>query len=207
MKKVFLIPLMIALVSALIFGSRPAPAPAQVKPIKLKFAHHIPPKGVAPTVLREWGKKIEKDTNGRVKITFYPAESLVKMADFYEACVGGVCDMTYGAHPQDPSRFRLGTVTDLPALNFPSDEVRIRIMNELVEKFPEMRAERKEVKTLFLNNLPAEILHFTKKVVRTPADMKGTKMRAMGPAVLVMESLGAVSVSIHISDTYMGLDR
>jgi len=217
MEKFFGCTLGVSLVVLLVFGGFTqwspvlTPAAAQAssskqapdKPIELKFAHHIPPKAGVPTMLVAWGKRIEEGTNGRVKITFYPAQSLVKARDFYDACSSGICDFTFAGFALDTSRFRLSSVHDLPGLGWPNDKVYNRVAREVYEKFPEIQQETKEVKPIFISHNTPAYLHFTKKTVRTPAQLKGMKMIAGGSQVVVVKTLGAVPVSMATADKYL----
>jgi TRAP-type C4-dicarboxylate transport system substrate-binding protein len=50
-------------------------------------------------------------------------------------------------------------------------------------------------------------LHFTKKTVRVPADMKGLKIEAAGPLAPAMKFFGATPMVTSPSEWYMALDR
>jgi len=73
----------------------PAPTPApEPEVIELRFAHHNPPQG-STTVkfIDPWAKQVEEATNGRVKMTMYPAQTLAKSMEMIEALQGGVADV------------------------------------------------------------------------------------------------------------------
>ena len=91
-EKIFFVLLVIAAVGVLLFtGSVPA---TQAKVIELKFATFIPPAGSTVRVYKEWGKQVEKLTNGRVKVTMYAGGSLVKYPDMFPAVLSGIADIT-----------------------------------------------------------------------------------------------------------------
>ena len=234
MKKLFLIPLMIVLVSGLVLSGCAAPAPAPtpapapaptpppapaVKPVELSFAYHVPPvSGASRHVLIPWAEKVEKATNGRVKIVHYPAQSLCKIRETLEATKAGRADITwvvFGA--VYPGRFPVTSVTSLPLLNVRSGTVDGRtltlgginsyILQRLYETVPEIQAEWKDWKVLFLFGSPVSI--FTApKPVRTLEDFKGLKLKAFaGPTTEMCENLGAAPVRIGTPEMYGALQK
>lgn len=185
----------------------PAPTPAPTKVIELKMAWHTPPIGSLGTSCESWAKKVEEATNGRVKITTYPSQTLVKGADFYTSTVDGISDITFGVNVMDASRFPLNSVMDLPVMGWPNPTVASSIWKEVFSKYPEMSAEFKEVKVLFQCADIARQLHLTKKEARVPEDIRGMKIIATGPSGELLEALGASPVTILPPDYYMSLER
>ena len=63
----------------------------------LKFSYHTPPQAsLVSTYLKPWTAAIEQATNGRVKITHYAGETLVKAKDQYDGLVSGLSDIAAG---------------------------------------------------------------------------------------------------------------
>jgi TRAP-type C4-dicarboxylate transport system substrate-binding protein len=61
--------------------------------IKLNLADQNPATGWGPVhALQPWAKKVEEVTKGRVKIDIYPAQTLVKGPDIWNAVKTGVVD-------------------------------------------------------------------------------------------------------------------
>jgi len=88
MKRVFLIPLMIALMTALIFGG-PALAQAQGKKMwTIKFHYEQPTTAPLPVYgFEPWAKDVERVTNSRVKMEIYPGDTLHCRRSIY-VCMG-----------------------------------------------------------------------------------------------------------------------
>jgi len=85
------------------------------KPIELKFAHYSPPgHPMLEGIAKPWSKMVEEKTKGKLKITLYPAETLCKMADTYDAVVSGIADIGYGLTQMTPGRFPLSMVVTIP---------------------------------------------------------------------------------------------
>jgi TRAP-type C4-dicarboxylate transport system substrate-binding protein len=192
----------------------PTPSPAPQKVIELRFSHHNPPTGRTTLVfLNPWAKQVEDATKGAVKITMYPAESLAKSMDNIEAIVGGIADMGWLNLGNWTGRFPLTEVKTLPFLCLNSGKldgktvsggsINSRILQELYEKFPEIQAEYKEMKILFLHTSDPFTLFTTKKPVRNMADLSGMKVRAFGKSPTEMwKLLGASPVNMPMPDVY-----
>lgn len=190
-----------------------APAPV-VKPIELRFAHQNPPTGrTTLKYLNPWAKKIEEATNGRVKITMYPAESLAKANESIEATKSGLTDITWTVLGYFPGRYQLAVAMTLPFLSLTSGKVEgkpystgainSRIVQEIYEKLLEVQAEFKDVKVLFLHTSDPYFLVTTKKPVRNMNDLKGMKIRELGGYPSEMwRLLGASALLMPMPDVY-----
>ena len=181
--------------------------PAEAKVVNLKYATWLPPVGATAKSRKEFIKRVEKMSNGEIKITEYTGGSLIKPREFVDATMGGVADITYGAHAED-RRFQLSTVVYLPLLGFPNTKVTHQVINDLWKKLPEVKAEYKGVHLLGTSHIPPNILHFRNKPFRLPGDIKGVKIGvAPGPEILIMKALGVVPVGTLPPDWYMAAER
>jgi TRAP-type C4-dicarboxylate transport system substrate-binding protein len=183
-------------------------APTKDKPIELKFAHFLPPNhflvvdGFAP-----WAKAVEERSGGRVKVTFYPAQSLCKAKDDYDAAVTGIADIAWHSIAYTPGRFPLTEVFFLPFLGSVSAETANNVYQELYKKFPEFRKEYSEVKVLWLHIGSSAGLLSAKKPIRKLEDLQKVLIRAVGPNAAVAEALGATPVSMSAPDTYLAMEK
>ena len=185
---------------------------ARAQPIKLKFAHNYPPPTALGKAHTDWAQKIMKDTNGRVEITVFGAGSLVnKPEEFYDATVGGVTDMAYGMLNQAMEYFALDTALTLSTLDWPQPwpnlNTRMRIYNELRQKFPIMQEKQKDVVVLYDVVMAPFVFHSPRKVVRTPSDIKGMRVAATGWYVTLADVLGAKPAGIPGPERYLALQR
>lgn len=192
----------------------PTPSPAPQKVIELRFSHHNPPTGrTTVKFLDPWAKQVENATKGAVKITMYPSESLAKSKDNIEAVMGGMADIAWLQLGNWPMRFPLTEVKSLPFICLSSGKldgktvsgglINGRIMQELYEKFPEIQAEFKDMKILFLHTPDPFTLYMGKKPIRNTADLNGMKIRAIGNRPLEMwKLLGASPVNLPEPDVY-----
>ena len=186
----------------------PAPAPpAPEKPIELNIASiSVPTHPLMKGVILPWPKELEKATNGRLKVTVYPAEGLCKGAESYDAAVSGRAHIAYALQQFTRGRFPLSEVMELPFV-VPNATTGSKIFWGLYEKFPEIRAEYRDVHMLWLNTTAST--HFwSKKPVHNVADVKGMKIGCGGGVgLVVVKALGAVPVTLSAQDAYLSLER
>ena len=201
------IPMVFCLFAALSLTSFNWAAAAEKGAVELKFASHIPPQSSTHKVFALWAKELEERSKGRVKVTFYPAASLVKPQDTYPATVKGICDIAFQVLVNDASRFPLNSVVDIPLMGWSDDESATRIRRELFMKFPELQAEFRDVKVLWQIATNPRSMHFVDKQVRVPEDMKGMKIIASGVSAKAMRDMGASPVVLLPPDWYTSLER
>lgn len=190
----------------------PTPAPKVVEPIKLKWAHGVPPKVPQHAeAFVPWAEMIKERTTAigkPVEITIYPAETLVKNLDTYDSLIKGVCDLASNWGPQHfPGRMPVNEVLNLPLL-FPSATAASFVSQELFETRPEIQNELRESKTLgFHPPVPFQIVSRTRPI-KTLEDLKGIKAGAKGATESdIMKALGAVPVPMPMPEIYLGLER
>lgn len=204
MKHYGLIVLIVVLAGSLIFGDAEG-SPTQTV-IKLSLASISAPAHATTPVFQSWAKELEEATQGKISVTFYLGQSLLKGPDMYKGVVAGTAEIGYALPAFTPGRFPLISVMDLPFL-FPDAKTGTRTVWHLYEKFPEVQAEWRETKVLALWTLPtAKIL--TKKKIRTIDDLKGLKIAATGTvSVKTMELLGPVPINMPAQDQYLALTQ
>jgi len=215
MKRVFLIPLMLVLAGALIFPgcARPAPTPspgkAPLEVIELKLAHHNSPTApIAVNGLNIYARMIEEATNHRVTVTLYPAQTLCKGADTYEAVTRGIAEIGWAYEGFFAGRFPLSSVMWLPCMGVPSSVIGGRILMDLYYKFPQLQAEYPGVKVLFLDSQTPAFVATSKKPVRTLEDLRGLKLRITGAGPTeFMVAQGVSPVSVGPGDMYTNMQK
>lgn len=181
---------------------------AKEKVIQLKMAHQWPqdPKDYVVATGIKFVKEVEKRTKGKVKITMYPAESLVKAADTYTALRTGTVDMSIY-----PYIYAAGAIPELNILMLPGlwknqDEV-YAFQKCKVWKYIENKIEKHGFRTLCWIQIAGGVAS-TKKAVHVPADIKGMRVRAAGKFnELGMRNMGAIPVSMTSSEIYMAMQR
>lgn len=192
--------------AALLLVAMPARAPA--KPLELKFSVQHGPKGGKYVRGHEpWAKSIEKATKGRVKVIIYPSNSLAKAKENYDATIDGIVDIGWIAIPHYKGRFPLTEAFSIiPGTGIKDPVIASRIAWSLYKKFPEMQAEFKDVKVLFLHAFAPRSIG-AKVPIRTIEDLKGMKIRAAGGEAKMLEAAGASPIFTVPGDIYLNFQK
>jgi TRAP-type C4-dicarboxylate transport system substrate-binding protein len=181
---------------------------AAPKTIELSLTHTIPPHIPFAKLTQQWADMVAEKTGNRVKINIYWGESLLKASEFYRGVQTGQTDITYYVIGNDWGLMPLNMFTKLGFMGYPSMEVGTEIYHKIWDKFPEIRNEFKKVRVYGAEMSPPNHLHFTKKAVRVPGDLKGMKIIAMGGSMAEeMAAMGTASMDIKPTDLYMSLER
>lgn len=176
---------------------------------QLKILHFAPPvQLIHKDVLVPWTKMLEEHTGGKVAGVIFPGEVLGKAKDFYDMVTAGTVDACFVYLGASPGRFPLHNVYELPLL-LSSPRIGSIVAWENFEKEGAMNKEFSDVKVLCLNAIPTVQIHTSSKPIRKLEDMKGMKLRTIpGPvAVNTMKALGAIPVTMAVTDIYVALEK
>lgn len=186
-----------------------APAPTNTSKIwNLKLSHEQ-----APTAMfsvngwEPWAKDVEKATNGRVKITIYPSQTLMKTADAWEGVKSGIGDISWTGTGMYPGKFTFLDSVTLPFI-VPTGEVASKVAWALYQKFPELQSRLDEVKMLSVWSTDPYMFVSSKKNYKTMDDFKGQTIRmAAGQPTEMMKLLGGTTTFFAFADLYMNLEK
>ncbi len=179
----------------------PGNSSAQAKAITLNFSNFFPAVHKNSIIADQWCKEVERRTNGRVKITYYPGAMLTPAAQTYDSVVKGIADIGESVLGYTRGKFPLMQVIDMP-LGYKNAYVVTKMINELYKKFKPKEFD--EVKVLYLHAHGPGIL-FTKKPVNKLEDLKGMKIRSTGFSAKIAQHLGATPVAMPQTETYDAL--
>lgn len=177
--------------------------PTSEKTTKLNYSWFAPTTEPHTEVAYYFISEIDKRTEGRVKITYYPGGSLVKGPQAYDSVMKGITDMDFVVLAYTPSRFPLTFAWNMP-LGIQSSANATRIMNETYQKFKPK--ELAGVKVLYVYGTPSCHLQ-TIKPVQNMTDFKGMKIRCTGIGAEYVKLLGGVPVAMPMSQTYEALQK
>jgi len=172
-------------------------------PIEVSFSNFFPPSHIHGQLGQEYCDAIEKRTNGRVKMTYYPGGALVAGAKTYGAIVDGITDMGFSVLGYSRGVFPAMEAIDLP-LGYKSGIQATKIINAFYEKFKPKELDK--VKVMLFNAHGPGLIH-SKDPVRKLEDIKGMKVRCYGFSVKVVEALGGVPVAMGQSQAYEALQK
>ncbi len=177
---------------------------AQEEVIKLKFTNFWPAPHNVSVTAEQWAREVEKRSNGRVKISYFPGATLTPPAQTYDSIVKGIADMGMSLFGYTRGKFPLTEVIDLP-LGYKSGSQATKLINAYYKKFKPK--EMDDVKILFLHAHGPGLLHTGKKPVRTMEDLRGLKIRSHGLSAKVVQALGGAPVGMPMTETYDALSK
>ena len=204
MKKIFILCVMCFV---LIFGVSFVSA-ADQKPITLIFSHHDPDTNdMVVGIFKPWFRMIEERTGGKIRFEEHYNGELVGLMDAYNAVVQDVVDVSAIRPATMPTQFVLDGIIEAPLYNIASHRPS-QTYNDLYQKYPELQAEFKQVKTLLLYCMSPSSLGTAKKPVRTFEDNKGLKMITAGPFPSDRaKALGQIPVGCPPPEFYSMLEK
>lgn len=173
----------------------------------LRFSHFWPAtSSINKEVFEPWAKKIEDESEGQLKVELYPSATLSKPGVTYESAVKGTVDIGSQAHGYTSGRFPLTQIAELPGLSNSATQMSC-ILQSLYEDGT-IASEYEDSHILFMYGAGPGTLHTTKKLIKTPEDMKGMRIRR--PSAVagdIIESMGASPVGLPANDMYTSLQR
>lgn len=200
-RRLSVIPLAIALLFLFCVGSSSSYAAEQV--ITLKFSTLFPATHKVALLKGEWGKEVEKRTNGRVKVELFPGAVLTPPAQTYDSVKKGIADIGETFSSYTSGRFPLSEAVDLP-LGVTSALQGTRMANAFYKKFKPK--EYDDVKVLFMHTAAPQIL-CTKKPVNKLEEVKGLKIRSTGTSSQIVQALGGAPVGMSMGEAYDAISR
>jgi len=180
------------------------PGVSYARSMTLKVSHQFAAGDVRDMMGRVFGDMVYKATNGEIKFRHYPAKSLFKPKDQWDAMRKGALDMS--CFPLD---YASGKVPQLSITLMPCSVANIKQgltwRNKPIGKKVEALMEQNGVKNLvwawFDGGIGSKI-----KQIKVPADVAGTKLRAAGKKFeFMMREAGASITSMPSSEAYHAL--
>ncbi|RJR50758.1 MAG: hypothetical protein C4576_04720 [Desulfobacteraceae bacterium] len=190
-------------------GALLCPSIAPAEPIELSLSLIIPSRHNRYVhILEPWVKMIEERTKGNVKITPYFANSLAPTNQMFESTTSGLADISEGLTYANPGRFPLTETLMLPELGIKSALSASKALWHLYKTVPQVQAEYKGVKMLWLHAAPPLKITTTKKPVRNLDDLKNMKIWVTGSVPVVTgKALGFSPVPMAPGDVYLALEK
>lgn len=172
--------------------------------INLTYSNFFPPTHIQSKLAESWCKEIEKRTDGKVKIDYYPGQTLTKARQCYDGVVQGLSDIGFSVLAYTRGRFPVMSAIDLP-LGYSSGVVATRVINAVYDKF--QPKELADTQVMYLHAHGPGLIHTKDKPVKTLEDMKGMKFRGHGTSALVVQALGGTPVPKPMPETYQMLQK
>jgi len=187
-------------------STRTSPQGAAQQPVvELRLAHFFPSTHPAETdLVKPWSQAIEKATNGRVRITSYPGESLLASAQIYDGVVNGIADLGLSCFAYTRGRFPVLEVFELPGIVYKNSRAASKVAWEGIKALNPKEVQDTKLLMVFCTG-PGDL--YTKVPVRTLGDLNGLEIRATGLSAKTLKALGAVPVAMPQSEAYEALSK
>lgn len=186
--------------------SNVSPTAEAPKPIELRLSNIWPATHPSEKIIAQgWIKAVETATNGRVKVTSYPAETLTKSAETYEGVVKGVADIGMSAYAYTRGRFPVVEAFLLPGIgNNSSKTASLSLMEGIKTLNPK---ELQDTHHLFSwATGPGNLM--SKTPIRELKDIKGLEIGASaGPRGDAIRLLGATPITMPMPEWYEALSK
>ncbi|MGB0959721.1 MAG: TRAP transporter substrate-binding protein [Halocynthiibacter sp.] len=172
---------------------------ALAQEVTLRFQHFVSPKSANPTYfMKPWADKIEKDSNGRIKVELYPFMQLGgKAPSQYDLIRDGAVDGGWVIPAYQPGRFPEAEAMEMPFMVTKSAEDASKAAWVFTQKH--LMDDFKDVKLISAHMHGRGIIHKKGPAVKTIEDLNGLKLR--GPsraATLLLKKLGAAPVGMPV---------
>ncbi|MDI9520496.1 MAG: TRAP transporter substrate-binding protein DctP [Bacillota bacterium] len=173
----------------------------QMKPVKWNWAISMGSSHRVNEVFAYFANQVKERSKGKIEITMYPGETLVKNNDIFESVTNGIVDMGEADPSYSFSYFPLGSAFFLPGNDFGSSRVSTYVANEWYKQdFKELS----RAKFLWAYGMSPSGLMTNKKIEKL-SDFKGVQIRGTGYAIDAIKALGAAPVGITPAETYEAL--
>jgi len=173
-------------------------------PMVLKVSHQFAAGDVRDQMGRVFGDKVTEKTKGQIQFRYYPAQSLFKANDQWDAMRKGALDMSIFPLDYASGKVPQFSITLMPC-TLTSVKQGIGWRNKPIGKKIEGLMEQNGVKNVLWAWFDGGIGSKVKQIA-VPADVKGTKLRAAGKKFeLMLKEAGASITSMPSSETYHAL--
>lgn len=179
---------------------------AAAQTLNLKMAHQWPQDESDYVIATgiEFAKEVEKRTNGQIKISMFPAESLVKASATHTALKSGTVDLAIYPYIYSAGAIPQMNMVLLPGLWRNHDEV-FAFRNSDAWKQLEQKAQDYGFRTLSWIQISGGVAT-TGKPIHEPSDVSGMKLRAAGKFMeFALQKAGATTVSMPSSENYSAM--
>ena len=160
--------------------------------VTLKFHTFMAPQSnVWLSMHKPWMDKVEKDSAGRIKFEAYPAMQLGGTpVQLYDQARDGVVDVVWTLPGNTAGRFPRVEVFELPFIMNNAEATSKAYWEYIQTQAPD---EFKETQVIALQVHGPGMFHAASKLIKSPADLKGMKVR--GPTRQVTKLLAALGAT------------
>ena len=193
---------------AALLGAALAAGAAQAEEIKLRWGHYLPNSAFVQ-VEKDFARKVEERTDGRVKIEITFAGGLGKGNEVAVLAGRGAIDMASVAPGYYPDQLLFWKAYQIPFV-FNEPKQAIDILYRSYDKYPVFKQELDKLNVNYLFHQPLGSYYLTGPDPNCDSveALKGKKIRSFGADVPKMHAaIGAVPVTVRPTEVYEALQR
>jgi TRAP-type C4-dicarboxylate transport system substrate-binding protein len=189
-------------------ASSPAGSKGDGKNFEFSLSMHDPVTSSNGKYYQAWADAVNKATDGHVKITLYGSATLASAADVGAMVESGGVDIGWVYTSFYKGQFPLSDVLTLPLSGFGDPVVGTKVLWDLYEKYPQLKAEWDSFQLLNLYANPGMIFCSADKQIDSTDDLKGLVLRTpAGPITDYVTKLGASPIVMGPPDIYEAMQK
>jgi TRAP-type C4-dicarboxylate transport system substrate-binding protein len=185
--------LVTTLVPSIVFGAT-----------ELKFCNYFPAPSAQSKIGEAFIKDLEARSGGQLKITYFPAGTLLTAPKMYDGVAEGIADIGLSNIGYTFGRFRMTEVLDLP-VGFPNAWVANHVANDFFKQFKPKEWDK--IHMLSMHTSPVNVVLSATKPVNKMEDLKGMTLRGLGFIAEVVTALGATPRPIPTPEAYEAMQK
>ena len=171
---------------------------------KLTYSTFFPPTNLQSQLAEKWCKEVEKRTNGKVVVDYYPGQTLTKAPQCYDGVVEGISDIGFSCLAYSRGRFPVMAAVDLP-MGYKTAAQATNTANAVYEHFKPKELD--DVEVMYFHGHGPGLLFTVSKPVKALEDIKGLKIRSTGNSAKLVAALGGTPVAKSMSENYQLLQK
>ena len=181
--------------------------PAMAQEFQLNYATTYSPTHPYGAADELWIKRIEEQTEGRVKITPFWGGTLISSREGIDELNAGVADIAYIAPIYASSGYDLSRLTPQFFYGYEDAQDVLRVYMDLWNEYPQFSEELEGAQVLAYNVGTPMHLMLREKPFTQISDLQGLRIRSAVDYVGALAEFGAEGVTMPMTDTYPSLQR
>jgi TRAP-type C4-dicarboxylate transport system substrate-binding protein len=180
------------------------------EPIAIRLSHSMPPQNFTAKQCVEWGKLVEQNSGGELKVQVFDSAQLYRDHESIKAVQTGSIEAALVGSPWVATQLvPTMRIWQIPFLFHTVDET-VKVERSKIGATMREAADKKGVKLFgyVVFPTPEDSIIATKKPVKVPADLKGMMVRVASPdEATVIKHWGAGPSFLAGTEIYMALQR
>lgn len=182
---------------------------AQAAEFNLTYGGNWPPTHPMSVATQEWINKIEKETDGRVKIKAFWASALYKPRESAMELGKGVADIGDLSGAYAPVGYDFEKSMRMAFWGVDDRFLGRKVYYAARAKYPQLDKEFADgnVKVMAYASIPPYQMLLAKKKITSTADFKGLTIKATGDLAKLVNELGGSGINMPMGETYTALQK